>query len=84
MSGMIHCSTEEHDLDQGLVMDPAQREREGDGGKIQQEKDGGKVCVDSESDAWSASHGHLNLHRFSSSYLNLHIIKNKHIFLIRP
>lgn len=30
VSGMIHCSTQGHDLDQGLVMEPAQKEREGE------------------------------------------------------
>lgn len=53
VSGMIHCSTQGHDLDQGLVMDPAQREKggEGEGRKRQQERDRGKVCVDCEHDA---------------------------------
>lgn len=46
VSGMIHCCTEGHDLDQGLVMDPAQREREGEGEKRQQEKERRKVCAD--------------------------------------
>lgn len=47
VSGMIHCSTQGHDLDQGLVTDPAQKEREGE------EREGrrGKMCAYFEGDA---------------------------------